>query len=593
MRTTQPAGNVRNVPPVPGRQTGALAQAAQNSPAAQSLAALQRMADQSPVVQNAVALQRMDEDELQGKFIQRVEEDELQMKPIQRMEEDELQGKAIQRAEIPKTNNTGLPGNLKSGIEHLSGMSMDHVKVHRDSDKPAAVQAYAYAQGSDIHLGPGQEQHLPHEAWHVVQQAQGRVKPTVQLKGVMVNDDVGLETEADVMGATAMQMKAEGARNTVGQAVEPASEDGVAQRAVVPDLSAPLQMAKQNPQGNLGVYEAANVVSPNLPPTGAEVAAEGDFTAVSNPTNTHGWGAMQAHFICAGGHLAGGAVPMFPTSNTRVEIRARDTGTGSQLTRMHLIHHRLAANANNNINNMVLGPVGFNNDHRTHVESFLGDSMDSNFYFTSNNNLSNMLLAGEATGITPVGHANAGVPYVVGNPLTFPATMLDGAIGVLAATNGVPAHAHAISTDEDVLDDHLVLWYEVTPVYGLAAATILGTLIAGINAMYAARGVGGGAIPTLFGENGGANAGAVLTNVTNALAAIYATSFRIKGSFFTPDPESIPAGGSTADQIPWHDNRIPGRTIDNNHGNPYARLMLRYDGGPGPLSNTGNQYVQL
>jgi hypothetical protein len=27
---------------------------------------------------------------------------------------------------------------------------------------------------------PGQEQHLPHEAWHVVQQKQGRVKPTGQ-----------------------------------------------------------------------------------------------------------------------------------------------------------------------------------------------------------------------------------------------------------------------------------------------------------------------------------------------------------------------------------------------------------------------------
>ncbi len=103
-----------------------------------------------------------------------------------------------------RPNNTGLPDNLKSGIENLSGMSMDHVKVHRNSDKPATVQAHAYAQGSDIHLGPGQEQHLPHEAWHVVQQAQGRVKLTIQLKGVAVNNDPGLEREADVMGAKAL-----------------------------------------------------------------------------------------------------------------------------------------------------------------------------------------------------------------------------------------------------------------------------------------------------------------------------------------------------------------------------------------------------
>ncbi|WP_083700323.1 DUF4157 domain-containing protein [Shewanella sp. UCD-KL12] len=103
-------------------------------------------------------------------------------------------------------NNTGLPDNLKSGMENLSGMPLDDVKVHRNSSKPAQLQAHAYAQGTDIHLGPGQEKHLPHEAWHVVQQKQGRVSPTKQLKGkVNINDDSGLEKEADVMGAKALQ----------------------------------------------------------------------------------------------------------------------------------------------------------------------------------------------------------------------------------------------------------------------------------------------------------------------------------------------------------------------------------------------------
>lgn len=81
-----------------------------------------------------------------------------------------------------KENNTGLPGTLKSGIENLSGISMDDVKVHRNSDKPAQLNAHTYAQGTDIHLGAGQEKHLPHEAWHVVQQKQGRVLPTKQLR---------------------------------------------------------------------------------------------------------------------------------------------------------------------------------------------------------------------------------------------------------------------------------------------------------------------------------------------------------------------------------------------------------------------------
>ncbi|MEM8998811.1 MAG: DUF4157 domain-containing protein [Bacteroidota bacterium] len=104
-----------------------------------------------------------------------------------------------------KKNNTGLPDNLKTGIENLSGYSMDNVKVHYNSDKPAQLHAHAYAEGTDIHLASGQEKHLPHEAWHVVQQKQGKVKPTFQMKGkVNINDDAGLEKEADVMGSKAL-----------------------------------------------------------------------------------------------------------------------------------------------------------------------------------------------------------------------------------------------------------------------------------------------------------------------------------------------------------------------------------------------------
>ncbi len=104
-----------------------------------------------------------------------------------------------------KINNTGLPDKLKNGIESLSGYSMDDVKVHYNSDQPAQLNAHAFAQGTNIHLAPGQEKHLPHEAWHVVQQKQGRVRPTMQLRGkIDVNDDAGLEREADMMGLKAL-----------------------------------------------------------------------------------------------------------------------------------------------------------------------------------------------------------------------------------------------------------------------------------------------------------------------------------------------------------------------------------------------------
>lgn len=147
-------------------------------------------------------LQRMgdeDEDTLQGRFIN----------PVQRTEEEEdtLQGKFEQP--VQKKNETGMPDRLKAGIEELSGFAMDDVRVHYNSDKPATVQALAYTQGTDIHVAPGQERHLPHEAWHVAQQMAGRVEPTTEVGGLPVNDNPALEHEADVMGAKAMQMKNE------------------------------------------------------------------------------------------------------------------------------------------------------------------------------------------------------------------------------------------------------------------------------------------------------------------------------------------------------------------------------------------------
>ncbi len=115
-----------------------------------------------------------------------------------------------------KENNTGLPDQLKSGVESLSGIDISDVKVHYNSSQPAQLNAHAYAQGNQIHIAPGQEKHLPHEAWHVVQQKQGRVKPTMQLKGkVNINDDVGLEKEADVMGGKAMQLVSVDSNNEI------------------------------------------------------------------------------------------------------------------------------------------------------------------------------------------------------------------------------------------------------------------------------------------------------------------------------------------------------------------------------------------
>ena len=101
-------------------------------------------------------------------------------------------------------SSSSMQHNLRAGLEKLSGVDLSDVKVHQNSDKPPQIGALAYTQGNDIHIAPGQEKHLPHEGWHAVQQKQGRVTPTMQMKtGALVNDNAGLEKEADVMGAKA------------------------------------------------------------------------------------------------------------------------------------------------------------------------------------------------------------------------------------------------------------------------------------------------------------------------------------------------------------------------------------------------------
>jgi hypothetical protein len=193
-----------NTAPAPASTLGPLQRLqhlANASPQVAQLQRLQALANSrfGPVAQLAGGPE--EEEPLQGKFATA----QLAGGPE---EEELLQGKfataQLQPQPAPRANNTGMPDQLKSGIESLSGLAMDHVQVHYNSAKPAQLNAHAYAQGSDIHLAPGQEQHLPHEAWHLVQQAQGRVQPTLQLNGgVPVNDDASLEQEADLMGAKA------------------------------------------------------------------------------------------------------------------------------------------------------------------------------------------------------------------------------------------------------------------------------------------------------------------------------------------------------------------------------------------------------
>lgn len=121
--------------------------------------------------------------------------------PVQRRVADHPAAASVPLAGASKS---ALPARLRAGIEAQSGIGMGDVRVHRNSARPAVLGALAVAQGRDIHLGPGQDRHLPHEAWHIVQQRQGRVAATGQVGSTAINDDAALEAEADAMGNRAL-----------------------------------------------------------------------------------------------------------------------------------------------------------------------------------------------------------------------------------------------------------------------------------------------------------------------------------------------------------------------------------------------------
>jgi Domain of unknown function (DUF4157) len=189
-------GAARSPGPRPAK-LGQLADSMNSSPRVQRLAQMKEDIQRGPRVQSLLQLGQ-----------------QMQADPPAQLEEQAA----------PPPNRTGLPDNLKAGVESFSGLSMDDVKVHYNSAKPSQLNALAYAQGTDIHVAPGQEKHLPHEAWHIVQQKEGRVQPTAQMNsGVPVNDDKGLEHEADVMGAKALSAAQPSSPRVVGGADESAA----------------------------------------------------------------------------------------------------------------------------------------------------------------------------------------------------------------------------------------------------------------------------------------------------------------------------------------------------------------------------------
>lgn len=120
----------------------------------------------------------------------------------------------------PKTSgrsNKSLPAKLQSNMENSLGQDFSSVGIHTNSQKAVQMKARAFTQSEQIHFAPGQfnpgttagQNLIGHEFTHIAQQRAGVVKPTKALqKGVMINDDRSLESEADNFGRKAARGEA-------------------------------------------------------------------------------------------------------------------------------------------------------------------------------------------------------------------------------------------------------------------------------------------------------------------------------------------------------------------------------------------------
>ena len=191
--------------------------------------------DEEELMQGKFTAQLQEEDDelLQGKFAAQMQEEDdelLQGKFTTQMqgedEEELLQGKFVSQLhadtepisapgrEPAHDDKTGLPDDVRQGMEEAIGGNFSSVQFVTESKKAEEVGALAFTQGKNVEFAPGQFKPdttaglelIGHELTHVDQQDKGTVEPTMEIGEMLVNDDKSKETEADDKGKAAARL---------------------------------------------------------------------------------------------------------------------------------------------------------------------------------------------------------------------------------------------------------------------------------------------------------------------------------------------------------------------------------------------------
>jgi hypothetical protein len=179
-------------------------------------------------------------------------------------------------AQTPSRPGQPLPQPVQRKMEGAFGADFSDVRIHQGS-QAKNIGAIAYTQGSNIHFQPGQynphnpngQKLLGHELTHVLQQRVGRVS-TPQAKGLPINRDSALESEADQLGAKAAQ----------GQ---PVQVPGIRRNQVAPKTKQPTIQQKATRKLIATKHISQRVVqlkTANLPPLEAQFVSRSSSSAI-------------------------------------------------------------------------------------------------------------------------------------------------------------------------------------------------------------------------------------------------------------------------------------------------------------------------
>lgn len=200
-----------------------------------------------------------------------------------------------------KSKANGLPEPIQQKMEQSMGADFSNVNIHKNSSEAKDAGAHAFTQGNDIHFAPGQfktdqkgQELIGHELSHVIQQREGRVQANSEVNGMAMNNDKGLETEADTMGAKAAKGESSGKSGGISsgaasgpvQCYAESELDGVPAR-----ISKDLSVALPQSEGRHGLYADQGKVEESnkmLAATGAKVRLKegGDSKTAKNESGS-------------------------------------------------------------------------------------------------------------------------------------------------------------------------------------------------------------------------------------------------------------------------------------------------------------------